>query len=475
MLPLPPAAEATVSLLTERLRGRVGDISRNVAYYKGEDGRLRFASSEFAEYFQKRFEGLSDNWCMPVAQAPVERMNYLGLRLEGTNRADATLARAWERNDANRGLSEALLMMTVAKRSFGLVSPTPRGARITFEHPDSAIVDYDPITRERRSGMVIWQDDTNEYGQLSGSGAVVPLIRPKLAAVGGERRVAPDAQQWFLNGEPVPNPLGVVPLVEFRNAELLDGEPASDIEVVRAIQDAINLVWAYMLNGLDYATLPQRVAMADEPREAVLDAETGEEVGDIPVELDRLIKERIIFIGKDAKGIAEWSAASPQAFAEVIELAKNHIAAQTRTPSHYLSPGGSNIPAAGYELAEAGLVSKTNERINFARPPVREINRLVAIAEGNLELAQAIELGGKPMFAKAQFRSEHQLMDGLQKMRDVGFPLRWIAEEYGLPPTEVDRLMDMVAEEQQELYGGYPPTIGAGAHGDDGSDNTAGG
>src|SRR5699024_497370 len=83
-------------------------------------------------------------------------------------------------------------------------------------------------------------------------------------------------------------------ILEFRNSQLLDSDPASDIEVVRSIQDTINLVWAYMLNALDYATLPQRVAMADSPTEPILDEETGEEIGDRPVELDRLIKERIM-------------------------------------------------------------------------------------------------------------------------------------------------------------------------------------
>jgi len=470
---LPEQVQKTVTSLSDRLRARQGDIATDVAYYKGTEGRLRFVSDEFRDYFAKRFDGLSDNWCAPVAQAPVERMRYLGMRLPDTQRADEGLMRTWEANDAARGLSEALLMMVVARRSFALVSPVEgERARITFEHPDSAIVDYDPITRQRRAGLVIWQDDANEYAELSGLQTVTRLRRPKLAVVGGERRVAPDAREWQLNGDPRKNPLGAVPLVEFRNSQLLDNDPASDIEVVRSIQDTINLVWAYMLNALDYATLPQRVAMADSPTEPILDEETGEEIGDRPVELDRLIKERIMFLGEGAQ-IAEWTAASPTAFVEVVELGKQHIAAQTRTPSHYLVEGGSNIPAAGYQLAEAGLVSKTNERIGYATPAVREINRLVAVAEGKAQLAEQIVNGGRPMWAKPQYRSEEQLMDGLQKMRDIGFPIRWIAEEYGLGPNDVDRVMDMIAQEQQELYGGYPAMIGAGSGG--GADDTAGG
>src|SRR5699024_3058922 len=141
------------------------------------EGRMKFASDEFRDYFERRFEGFSDNWCMPVGQAPVERMHYLGMRLEGSFAADRKSAAWWERNDADRGLSEALQLMTIAKRSFALVTPTQAGARITFEHPDSAAVIYDAITRKRRAGLVMWQDDKTEYGEFHLPGSVLSMQR----------------------------------------------------------------------------------------------------------------------------------------------------------------------------------------------------------------------------------------------------------------------------------------------------------
>lgn len=456
--PTPEEALTLAAMLAEKIKARRPQVAENVAYYKGAEGRMRFASEEFRDYFERRFSGFSDNWCMPVAQAPIERMHYLGMRLDGETSADPEVAHRWERNDGDRGLGEALLMMTVARRSFALVSPSPAGARITFENPDSAAVLYDGQTRARRAGLALWQDDTREYASLYLPNTALSLKREKRDLSHGERYTPPGVEGWEFherNGDvETPHPFGVVPLVEFRNQALLDDDPISDIAGVKAMQDSINLVWAYLLNALDFASLPARVVMnVDVPKEPILDKD-GQKIGERPVELDRLIRERITFVpgqaGKTAS-IGEWSAANLSAFSEVIEHAVEHIAAQTRTPAHYLIASSSNTPATGYELAEAGLVSKSAERISYATSTVREINRLAAIADNEREQAARIATG-KALWRKPQYRSEQQLMDGLLKMRQAGFPFRWVAEEYGLTPAEVDRVMGMIEQEQADPY-----------------------
>jgi len=443
------------ALLSQKITDRRPDIATAVSYYKGTEGRMRFASDEFRDYFAKRFAGFSDNWCMPVAQAPVERLHQRGVRLPGEQFADVDLSRMWERNDGDRGLSEALLMMTIAKRSYGLVSPSPVGARITFENPDSAAVLVDPITRRRRAGFVMWQDDAAEYGPLLLPDSVLSMRREKRATSGGDRYVPPDADGWSFDTSKdaveVRNPLGEVPLVEFQNQALLDNDPISDIAGVMAMQDSINLVWAYLLNALDYASLPQRIVTgADVPKEPILDSVTGQVVGSRPMELDKLVRERIMFIPGEAAKTSEWAAASLDVYSKVIEQAVQHIAAQTRTPGHYLL-SGSNVPATGYELSEAGLVSKASERRDYATPAVRDLYRLAALAEGNEDKAGQVAIG-KVLWKNPQYRDQAALMDGLGKLRTTGFPVQWIAEEYGLAPDEVSRVMDMIRSEQQDPY-----------------------
>src|SRR5699024_12165485 len=54
-------------------------------------------------YFRKRFEGFSDNWCAPVAQAPIERIHFRGMRLGEAVAADAGVQRRWRSEERRVG------------------------------------------------------------------------------------------------------------------------------------------------------------------------------------------------------------------------------------------------------------------------------------------------------------------------------------------------------------------------------------
>lgn len=432
-------------------------IDERLNYFRGTTGTLKYASEKFGEYFARRFSGFSDNWCMPVAQAAAERMNYTGFRLWGENKGfDLELARVWEANDADRGSSEAFLVFGAASRAYALVSPgdsvTPR---ITWEHPAQTLVDTDPQTGERRSALVVWADDRMDYATLYTPAWIYKFER----ATGEDRYLNYDRDGRYFDravlggwtprdgAEPERNPLGVVPVVELRNQTLLDDSPLSDIQGVMAMQDSVNLVWAYLLNALDSASLPQKVVTgADVPQIPILDS-NGLEVGSRPVELDKLHGETILWLpGGEAK-IAEWSVAQLDAFGNVIERAVQHIAAQTRTPPHYLLADMVNTAAESLTIAEAGLVSKTRERIRYVNPAIREVNRLVALCQGADEKRIAAISSGQNLWGDVQYRSEAQMADAMVKMKQVGFPFEYIAERYGLGPDEVKRVLAMRKDE----------------------------
>jgi len=53
-------------------------------------------------------------------------------------------------------------------------------------------------------------------------------------------------------------------------------------------------------------------------------------------------------------------------------------------------------------------------------------------------------------------------MDGLIKLRQAGFPFEWIAEEYGLGPEDVQRVIDMKREEANDpLFANVMGKLGA--------------
>ncbi|WP_228637374.1 phage portal protein [Microtetraspora sp. AC03309] len=454
--------------LVEELQRREREITTRLDYYEGRH-KICYASPEFQDYFVDRFEGFADNWCAPVISGPTERMNILGIRVDDADRkADKDLSRAWRAADCERGSSEAFVVALAAARSYCLVWGNPADEetpRVTWERPDQAIVGYDSDTGERAAGLKLWRDDTTEYATLYLPDEVWKFSRPAYARSGytvaglvvpdegtvrsrgagaWEPRQGPKDDAW-----PIPNPLGVVPLIEMRNQTLLDDKPLSDISGVIAMQDAINLTWAYLMNALDFASLPQRVVMGtDVPMLPVLDS-NGQVIGKRPLELDQLVRDRILWIPGEKANIGQWSAADLSAYSGVIERAIEHIAAQTRTPPHYLIGRVANLSAEALTAAETGLTAKTNERIVYVQSAVREVFALMASVMGDDAKADACR-SGTVIWRDVQFRAMGQKVDALMKLKSIGFPLRWIAEQYGLEPPEVDRVMQM-AEDQAAM------------------------
>lgn len=467
--------------LADELRRRETETTKRLDYYKGKH-KLCYASPEFRDYFADRFKGFADNWTAPVAAAPAERMNVLGIRLPGELKTDADMSEAWRLADCERGSSEAFVVMLAAARAYCLVWGTEDDEpRVTWERPDQAIVAYDSDTGEPIAALKLWSDDTREYATLyeklfvwkfdrpryartgySVAGLIVPAGSDAIRSAGPEGwvpRQGPRDDTW-----PIPNPMKRVPMVELRNQTLLDDDPLSDIAGVMAMQDAINLVWAYLMNALDFASLPQRVVMgAEVPKLPILNSD-GQKVGERPIQLDTLINERILWLTGDAQ-IGSWPAADLASYSNVIERAIEHLAAQTRTPPHYLIGKVANLSAEALTAAETGLVAKTGERIVYTTSGVREIHSLMALAMDDEAKAKACRRG-VVTWADTQFRAIGQKVDALMKLKSMGFPTRWIAEQYGLEPAEVDRVMDMIDEQAQSdpvnqmLNGGIPAPQG---------------
>lgn len=448
-------ALAQVQRLASELRLRQPTIQHRMNFVRGCQP-LTFASDEFSRYMGRRFEGFSDNWCLPIVQTPAERLDVQGIRLDADDlRPDAEMSRVWRTNNAERGSAETFVVGLAASRAFALVwgdEEDPDTPVITWERPEHAIVSYRADTGRPVAGLKMWRDEdmAMEFATLytrdrvwkwqrRGSGHVEQDgPRPAMDPTGGwEPRQPPGDDVW-----PLPNPMNMVPLVEFRNQTLLDDSPMSDIDGVISMQNAVNLIWAYLFNALDYASLPQRIVTgAEVPKIPILN-EAGEVVGERPVDLDQLVQDRVLFIPGEGVNATEWSAARLDVFSAVIERAIEHIAAQTRTPPHYLIGKVANLSAEALVAAETGLVSKTQERLVYFTPGIRRVYALVAAAQGNPERAKAA-LSGRVVWGDVQFRSLAQKVDALHKMHSMGFPTEWVAEEYGMEPHEVARVMEM--------------------------------
>ncbi|MEU9839734.1 phage portal protein [Actinomadura sp. NPDC048032] len=444
--------------LTEELNRRTPEAERLGCYYSG-DHPLKFASDEFAKFFAKRYQGFSDNWTQVVADSPVERLTVTGFKPYGAEKADKDLWRVWMTNGLDADSQLAFLDAGVSSRSFALVwnpdnSDTPT---VTFEDATQAIVAYRAGSRrERVAALKRWQDGDDEYCTLYLPDQVFKFKRATYQASQKARKSLPLASvdkfvhEWVLRDieetgdqkNPQPNPMGVVPMVELQNRPRLADDPISDIAGVVSMQDAINLLWALTFNGADFASLAQRVVLgAEMPTTPILN-DKGEVIGERPVPLDKFALDRVLWVPDKDASIANWPEADLKPFMDVIEVAVGHVAAQTRTPAHYLIGKMANLSGDALIAAEAGLVKRCEEKQLWYGQALREVFRLIALAKEDEATAQAAA-AGTVMWADPESRNVAQLTDSLLKLKTIGFPFEFLAARYNLTPTEIADLMAM--------------------------------
>jgi hypothetical protein len=461
------------NLLYDRLNQRRPEIDSFENYFKGKSGRLAYGTKEWAELHEKRFTNFSDNWCGVVGSAPGERTAIDGFRLgedtDPLSEDERSLFRDWELNDGPMQASQGFLQSTIAKRSYVLVwGDRDDEPVMTWEHPAQVIIAYDPGTRRARFALKAWIDGDHEFGTLYTPDEVWKWQRPQVAGevINGQTRsglyVASktfgstggwEPRDLAISGDdawPITNPMGLIPLVEFPNRPLLGNEPLSDIAGAMAMQDAVNLLWAYLFVAADYASMPARVVLGQEPpKMPVLDA-NGQKIGEQPIDQEALRKGRLLWLTGQNSKIGQWDAAKLDVFTQVINVAVKHIASQTRTPIHYIVGDLGNVNGETLTATETPLAMKVRESHKFYTPAVRGVFQRMALVRGDADLAEACRTG-RVQWGNPETRSEAQLADAALKDRSVGFPLQWVAEKrYGLKQDEIDRLMTMVEREQSD-------------------------
>ena len=462
--------------LYKDLAERRPQVTKNERYASGIHP-LTFATKEWGASHRNRYAGFSDNWCGVVGSAPAERTKIEGFRLgadtEPLSDDERALWETWERNDGPAQSAQGFQTSTIARRSFALVwGDENDDATLSWEHPSQVIVDYSAENRRvRRAALKVWVDDKDERMTLYTAEYVWKWRRPSwranTAKTEAERNgglVLPASATSSIDGNwepyqgrsddtwPISHPLGRVPMVEFPNRPTLSGGPVSDIEGTMAMQDAVNLLWAYLFVAADYASMPARVISgAEPPKIPVLDS-NGVETGNFkPVDIESLAKGRMMWLTGEAKA-QQWDAARLDVFTNVINIAIKHIAAQTRTPIYLIHGELGNVNGETLTGLDAPLVSKVRDGHTFYTSPVREVFSLMASAGGNEKTAIAAR-SGMVKWHNPALASDAQIADAALKSRQVGIPMQVVLESiYGYDPGEVDRIIRLARDEALDPY-----------------------
>lgn len=482
--------------LHKRLADRQPEIAKFEAYYRG-DQPLAYASNAWSAEHAARYDGFSDNWCGVVGKAAAERTKLIGIRLGDDVRApldddERALWRDWDINEMPLKSSQGFLTSSIARRSAAIVwGNSDDEPVVTWEHPSQVIVDYEPGTGRPRYALKAWADDDWQFATLytadevwkfqrrsahaympggtNSSGLWLPNGFTTAASTGGwEKRDNTGDDSW-----PLPNPLGELPVREFEHKPMLRGEPLSRIDGTIAMQDAINLLWAYLFVAADFASMPARVVMGQEPPKLPVLNESGQKIGEKAVDIGELARGRMLWLtGQNAK-IGSWDAAKLDVFTQVINVAVKHTASKTSTPIYYINGELGNTNGETLKATETPLNNSVLEDQDYYTPSMRGIFRLMALVRSNQRVADAARTA-RLQWKNPEIANEAQLSDAALKDRQVGFPLEWVAQErYGLSQVDVDRVLEMVARDPAGsglLTGVLEPFTAAS---DDGTDTAA--
>lgn len=425
---------AWLELLDRRLTDRWATLRVLDDYFDGRHP-LAFATPKFREAFGNLLREMADNWCRLVVSASVERLTVQGFRFGAESQADDEAWRIWQANGLD---AESNMVHTEAVKlgeSYWLVAPPGPGEsvpRITAEHPSQMIVATAPGDRRRRlAALKRWIDfDGYAYATLYLPQRIY-RYRSQTKRIGEITVGSPADWQARPDGAGGANPFGEVPVIPIRNAPSMLGGGQSDIAPGIPIQDAINKLSADMLVAAEYAAYRQRVMTG---------VEQAKDANGNPIPVELGVTRLFTVEAPDAR-VYDLEASDLKNYVQAIEMYVQHLAAQTKTPPHYLLGDVVNASGDALKVAEAGLVSKVRDKMLSFGEGHEDAIRLAFKAMGDEQRASAID--AETLWSDPETRSFAQTVDAAVKLKELGVPDEVLWEEIGWSPQRIDRVKSM--------------------------------
>jgi hypothetical protein len=439
-MPATMTPAAWLKVLEARLDEQAKASKLYERYYNGEH-RLRFATEKFREVFGGLFGTFSDNWCGIIVDAPVERLEVTGFRFGDDSQSDADAWDIWQQNNLD---AESVITHTEAGKNgacYVLVDGSEAAReenggqpRITAEHPSQCVVAHAPGDRRQRlAALKRWRDDDGyAYANL-----YLPERVHKFRSADKVREITEHSRiQWTARRDDAGgrNSLGVVSIVPVYNNPGLMAGGRSDLLLAIPMQDAINKQVLDMMVTSEFQAFRQRVLIG-------VDLPRGPDGQVLPqAEVKALVSRIWSFKQHDAK-VQELGESNLQNYVRPIEMLIQHLAAQTRTPPHYLLSSIVNASGDALKAAEAGLVSKVRKKQLDFSEAWEEVMRLAFKAKGDTE--RASEMRAHTLWADPEMKTEGEKVDAAVKLRTLGVPLEMCWERVGFSQEEIRRMVDM--------------------------------
>ena len=368
---------ADIARAIEVFKDRSAGYAKTTRYYAG-DHDLSFATEKFINAFGKLFHEFSLNVCKAICDAVRDKLIVTEFRVEeGGNESIAKAAwKIWQDNRMGKRSGEIHKEAVKNGDAYAVVW-VDREGKVTI-YPNKAntcMVEYDAET----PGKILW---AAKYWTTSDKKVRLNLFYPdrieKFEAKKRQDRPAgttakqydknftgkttdhfvslPAAKDFVpLDGEPIRNPYGVVPVFHFGNNADMGGCGQSELASAIPVQDALNKAVLDMLVAMEFASYRQRWASGIE----IEYDDKGKAIPPYVAGIERLwVSENT-----DAK-FGSFDATDIEQFLKVKDGFRVDMAVVTGTPLYYFMQTGGEFPSGeALKKAETRFVNKVKDRM----------------------------------------------------------------------------------------------------------------
>ena len=425
------------------MRDRQKDLDRWWDYYSGRHplpSLPKNAAQAFLDFQRKS----RTNFCRPVADAPVHRLQVLGVT-DAQGQADDDALRWWQANKLDS--RQKLLYRTVMAQAqaYVIVGPHPRRVEpddgppsplVTAEHPRQVIVEHDPATGERAAALKAWWDDVHRVGRATVylAGGLQRYVTPQRRGPG---QLPWGPESWEPDGDFEEHDLGAVPVVPFECRPDLMEDPQPEFAGVLDIQDRINLGVLNRMTAARYSAFRQKFVTGHKFRKRV-DPATGLEV----VEQPFVPSPSAIWAseGENAR-FGQLDATDLSGFLKEHESDVRDMLVLSHTPAYYFASDLVNISADTVNALDVNHLAKVGEHQSTFGESWEDVLALCARQAGvERDYSQS-----EVRWADPRRLNPSVIADAATKKSSIGYPLAILAEDMGESPQRVRRITSAAA------------------------------
>ncbi|ART72280.1 hypothetical protein BTO20_30320 [Mycobacterium dioxanotrophicus] len=418
---------------------RYADLDR---YYQAKQP-LAYLSPEAKVALGNRFGIMASNIPRLAVTALAERLRITGFA------GDTVLWADWIRNDLDQTSGVAHREALMLGDSYVIVWADQLGRpQVTVESAKQVAVLNDPGSRQTYAAIKRWED-TN----LKQTHAVM-YLRDRIIRLQADQQGA--VANGFKTVEEIPNPLGVVPVVNLRNTDRIIGNSygtsmlgewgSSEIDDLKPLVDALNKSLADMMVTSEYVGRPRRWATGIElTEEPVLD-ENGDPVLDgdnqpVMAEVNPIPEgHRAMISENEAAKFGQLAAADLGGYEASVRVILGQIMAVSTLPAHYVGVLSNQVTSAdALRAAEASLTARAEARQQtFGRAWEQVARLMIAVRDGSdPNMIDDIRV----QWCDAATRSVAQEADAVVKLFQAGLlPASYALGKLGYSDDEIAKI-----------------------------------